>query len=244
MATIEEWYRGMPVITRTYMTLCFLTTMAVHLEFLSPLTLYLNFNMIINHYQFWRLLTTFLFFDYFNLNFVFHMFFTVQHSRRLEEGSFRGRTGDFFFLWLFGAVGLILVQMAMHFIPPSPYFPKVLFLAPSLAFMVVYVWSRRNKNVRMSFLGLFNFTAPYLPWVILGFGILLGQSPIYDLLGVGVGHIYYFLEDVYPEVTGRRLLKTPAIIKHLFDQPAEVPEMQQPDQQNNNDNNRPADLLG
>jgi Derlin-2/3 len=34
----------------------------------------------------------------------------------------------------------------------------------------VYVWSRRNTNVTMSFLGLFNFTAPYLPWVILGFG--------------------------------------------------------------------------
>jgi len=29
----------------------------------------------------------------------------------------------------------------------------------------VYVWSRRNPFVQMSFLGLFNFTAPYLPWV-------------------------------------------------------------------------------
>jgi len=66
--------------------------------------------------------------------------------------------------------------------------------------------------VRMSFLGLFTFTAPYLPWVILGFGVLLGQSPIYDLLGVVVGHLYYFLEDVYPEVSGRKLLKTPAFM--------------------------------
>lgn len=66
--------------------------------------------------------------------------------------------------------------------------------------------------MRMSFLGLFTFTAPYLPWVILGFGVLLGQSPIYDLLGVVVGHLYYFLEDVYPEVSGRKLLKTPAFM--------------------------------
>jgi hypothetical protein len=55
----------------------------------------------------------------------------------------------------------------MYFIPKAP---SLLFLAPSLAFAVVYVWSRRNKNVTMSFLGLFTFTAPYLPWVILGFG--------------------------------------------------------------------------
>lgn len=27
------------------------------------------------------------------------------------------------------------------------------------------MWSRRNPFVQMSFLGLFNFTAPYLPWV-------------------------------------------------------------------------------
>ena len=29
----------------------------------------------------------------------------------------------------------------------------------------VYVWSKRNPHVHMSFLGLFTFTAPYLPWV-------------------------------------------------------------------------------
>jgi Derlin-2/3 len=109
----------------------------------------------------------------------------------LEEGSFRGRTGDFFFLWLFCASFLVVtippplllllatcflprcldtkqaIQGIMYFIPKAP---SLLFLAPSLAFAVVYVWSRRNKNVTMSFLGLFTFTAPYLPWVILGFG--------------------------------------------------------------------------
>lgn len=87
-----------------------------------------------------------------------------------------------------------------------------MFLAPSLAFMVVYVWSRRNPHITMNFLGLFQFTAPYLPWVILGFGLLLGQSPLMDILGIVVGHIYYYFEDVYPQLTGRRLLVTPSIM--------------------------------
>lgn len=30
------------------------------------------------------------------------------------------------------------------------------------------------------------------------------------------GHAYYFLEDVYPRMTGRRPLKTPGFIKALF----------------------------
>lgn len=30
------------------------------------------------------------------------------------------------------------------------------------------------------------------------------------------GHAYYFLEDVYPRMSGRRPLKTPSFIKSLF----------------------------
>ena len=30
------------------------------------------------------------------------------------------------------------------------------------------------------------------------------------------GHAYYFLEDVYPRMTGRRPLKTPSFIRSLF----------------------------
>lgn len=92
------------------------------------------------------------------------------------------------------------------------FLTTVMFMAPSLAFMVVYVWSRRNPHVRMSFLGLFTFNAPYLPWVILGFGLLLNQNPIFDVLGIAVGHIYYWLEDVYPTISGRRLLRTPGFL--------------------------------
>lgn len=87
-----------------------------------------------------------------------------------------------------------------------------MFLAPSLAFMTVYIWSRRNPDTLMSFLGLFPFYAPWLPWVILGFGMLLGQSPVFDLLGIFVGHVYYFFCDVYPKITGRYILKTPTIL--------------------------------
>ena len=53
--------------------------------------------------------------------------------------------------------------------------------------MMVYVWGRRNAHVTLSFLGVFNFTAPYLPWVLLGFSVVLRSSPVVDLLGMAVG---------------------------------------------------------
>ncbi|OUM67775.1 hypothetical protein PIROE2DRAFT_34108, partial [Piromyces sp. E2] len=75
------------------------------------------------------------------------------------------------------------------------------FLSTPLTFMLVYIWSRRNPQVRMSFLGILNFNAPYLPWVLLGFTILLNNIwPTGDILGLIIGHVYYFLEDVYPKL--------------------------------------------
>ena len=50
--------------------------------------------------------------------------------------------------------------------------------------------------------------------------VMLGSSPLVDLLGMVAGHAYYFLEDVYPRMTGRRLLRTPAVVRALF--PAEA----------------------
>jgi len=61
--------------------------------------------------------------------------------------------------------------------------------------------------------------------------MLTGNSPVVDLLGIGVGHLYFFLEDVYPRYTDRHVLKTPSFIRHLFHagdlpQPQPIPEEQ------------------
>ncbi|XP_061657530.1 derlin-2 isoform X2 [Syngnathoides biaculeatus] len=99
-------------------------------------------------------------------------------------------------------------------------FVSLVFLGQAFTIMLVYVWSRRNPNVRMNFFGLLNFQAPFLPWVLMGFSLLLGNSIIIDLLGIAVGHVYFFLEDVFPnQPGGGRWLKTPSIIKMLFDTP-------------------------
>ncbi|CAD0201333.1 unnamed protein product [Chrysodeixis includens] len=66
--------------------------------------------------------------------------------------------------------------------------------------------------------------APYLPWVLLGFSVLLGNAISVDLVGMAIGHIYFFMEDVLPRQNGgQRLLKTPKFLQKLFD-PAPEPE--------------------
>jgi len=193
-----------------------LTTAGCALEIITPLSVYFNTKLIFQQLQVWRLLTNFLYFGTLGLDFIFHMFFLLKYSKALEEGSFHGRPADFLWMLMFGAG--VLMGMAP--------FVNVQFLGASLTYMMVYVWSRRHPHVQLSFLGLFTFTAPYLPWVLLGFSVIIGTNPIVDILGMIAGHLYYFLEDVYPVMSGRRLLATPSIVKALFpNQEVEIPHL-------------------
>ncbi|CAB0029719.1 unnamed protein product [Trichogramma brassicae] len=205
--TIRQEYIHMPVVTRAYTTACIVTSLAVQLDVVSPFQLYFNPILIGKQYQIWRLFTTFLFFGTFGFNFFFNMIFTYRYCRMLEEGSFRGKTADFVMMFLFGGVCMIIFAM----------FVNLLFLGHAFTIMLVYVWSRRNPLIRMNFFGLLNFQAPYLPWVLLGFSILLGNAVWVDLIGIAVGHMYYFAEDVFPlQSGGWRILKTPNFLKSIF----------------------------
>ena len=66
--------------------------------------------------------------------YILFYFFSVHYCRSLEEGSFRNRTADFFYMILFGAILLLLVAPLAH----------LHFLGSSLTFMMVYIWARRN----------------------------------------------------------------------------------------------------
>uniref|UniRef100_A0A7S0Y8K7 Derlin n=1 Tax=Polytomella parva TaxID=51329 RepID=A0A7S0Y8K7_9CHLO len=203
---IEEWYKQLPIVTRTYVTLASLVTVGIALDLISEYNIYFYAPLIYEEHEYWRFFTNFLFFGKLGPDFLFHMFFLIKYSKSLEEESFRGRSADF--LWMLTLGALLLTAMA-HVAP-------VQFLGSSLTFMMVYVWSRRHRYVSLSFLGVFTFTAPYLPWVLLAFGAVVGSSPVSDILGLITGHLYYYLEDVYPVLSGRRPIKTPKIFEALI----------------------------
>ncbi|KAI2580847.1 DERL2 isoform 5 [Pan troglodytes] len=101
-------YLQIPPVSRAYTTACVLTTAAVQLELITPFQLYFNPELIFKHFQIWRLITNFLFFGPVGFNFLFNMIFLYRYCRMLEEGSFRGRTADFVFMFLFG--GFLMTQ--------------------------------------------------------------------------------------------------------------------------------------
>ncbi|KAF0985184.1 hypothetical protein FDP41_000223 [Naegleria fowleri] len=204
---LEQWYFSIPVITRTFLTLSTITSFAVTFDLLSPLQLYLNFHSVFYQYQLWRLITNFLFFDKFSINFILHLYFLYFYCRRLEEHSFHRKTADFFYLILFGSVAMICISPLL----------QLPFMSHSLVIMLLYIWSRRNPHEQFRIYGIFTVAAGYLSWVLLGVGLLMGMSPVVDLVGIAVGHVYFYLKDVIPgEFPGVDPMKTPSFLCKLF----------------------------
>ncbi|TWU74740.1 hypothetical protein ED733_005603 [Metarhizium rileyi] len=131
-----------------------------------------------------------------------------RYARLLEESSGRS-PAHFSWLLLYAMTSLIVLS-------PLVSMP---FLGQPLSSTLVYIWSRRNPDTRLSFLGLLVFTAPYLPWVLMAFSLFMhGSIPRDEIMGVVIGHIWYFFNDVYPPLhNGSRPLDPPSWWRRLFD---------------------------
>lgn len=238
MDRVLQAYQEIPVVTRTFATLVLLVTLGCQFQHLNPYELYFNFELVFKKFEIWRIVTNFLYFGPFGVDFIFHLFFIVRYCRMLEESSFRNRTADFLCLILFGMASLLVVSSVLH----------LNFMGSALSFMIVYIWAKRNPFIHMNMFGVFNFTAPYLPWVLLLFSLVVsGSAPINDILGIILGHIYFFLQDVYPVAfKAAPFLKTPYFLRFICNelnvgsQPAAA-QSNSDDQQENFDQAEPQE---
>lgn len=82
---------------------------------------------------------------------------------------------------------------------------------------ILYVWCQLNKEVIVNFWFGTTFKAIYLPWVLLAFNMVIAGGGIMELVGIIVGHLYFFLMYKYPqELGGPTLLQTPGFLKEWF----------------------------
>ena len=66
-------------------------------------------HLILYNFQIWRLVTSFCYFGSLGFSFLFNIIFTYRHCQILEDGSFRDRTADFVYMFLFGGVFMVIL---------------------------------------------------------------------------------------------------------------------------------------
>mmetsp|Transcript_25839 Transcript_25839/g.66813 ORF Transcript_25839/g.66813 Transcript_25839/m.66813 type:complete len:231 (+) Transcript_25839:93-785(+) len=187
MSSPADWFQSLPVVTRYYLSAALLSTVATQLGIVSLELIYLDLGKVIGGLELWRLLTNLLFFGGFGMPFVFNMFFLIRYSQGLEQSRFQGRSADY--VWCLAACAVVLT-LASSLLGGFP------FLAPAMLSSIVYLWSRISPTQPLSIFGLFTVQSFYFPWVLVMITVLMGGSPIPNLLGILAGHVYYFLVDV------------------------------------------------
>ena len=210
MEVFNFLFNESPKITKILILSSFTISLLVWTGLITTLDIYLNFTLIIKKFQIWRILTTFLYFGEFNLSLLLHMYIFFRDSKILERKIFQGNSADYLYFILFCMIFLLLL---------SPI-TKTLFLSTSLNFAMMYYWGRKSKMTNVEFMGVFTFRAPYLSLFYLMISFLLGYEYKELIIGIIVGHVYFFLKEILPRikgVKGIKLLETPKIVQKMCD---------------------------
>jgi hypothetical protein len=200
--SLHDWFRTLPIVTKTFLVSTLLGGALLTFGMLSPYDLILNWHSIKNRFHFWRLFTTFIFAGKFSFNFAMHTYVLYENCKRYEAAPFNtgggGTSADFIYMLLV-TMGILLV---------ISYYFEMLVLAEPILYVIMYNWSRREADRPVGIFG-FKFKAIYLPWVYVGIRMIMGGSVTEPLVGIAVGHLYYFLIEVLPVTHGYNLIRTP-----------------------------------
>jgi len=107
---------------------------------------------------------------------------------------------------------LYFVLLASSVMLVCAHWLSILFLSECLFMCLMYLMSKRNRHEHFALIGLpmIRIPATYLPYLILILGVTNER-----LLGMAIGHVYFYLEDVYPRLPtskGRKCLRTPYLL--------------------------------
>ncbi len=205
MDVFNFFFQESPKITKILTLTCMIISLMTWFEIISPLFLYFNYELIFKKYQIWRIFTNIFYFGNFSLSLIFHLILFFRNSKYLEKSVFKGNSADYIY-FLF--VSIFILSLI------GPYFYGIVFLSNSLSFTMTYYWGRKSKNTFVNFMGIFTLRAPYLPWFYLAFSYLLESDFKHDLLGMIVGHIFFYFKDIFPRIrkSGIHLMETPNIL--------------------------------
>ena len=204
--SLKDWFFEIPIITRFLFVASFAVSLGGAYGAVNSSKLLLIWPMVYHKFELWRLVTNF-FFHRVGFPFLMLMMFLYNQSKQLESTEYQGRTSDYLFFILFCAAVLL----------PVSYFMKFVVLGRALVMSIIYMWSRKFPTMQMSFYFGIQFQGMYLPWVLCAFELLLGGVPFQYLAGIFAAHVFYYLTEVMPRVTGKpSFIQTPAFMYRML----------------------------
>jgi len=200
-----SWNKSAP-LTKAFISLSVFITVVCQITNKNqwPAALQLDWKKATAGFQFWRFLTPFFHFGPLGVNYILTAQFVWTYMNDLEKIGCK-EPHDFAIMCVIGGAALIALYGAMGWDPAG--------LGHNLACFLVYVWSRVHEGQSVLLFDFFEMKAVLMPWFFaLQPMIMEGMIPYPDILGILIGHAYYYLKT-------KKLLVAPAFIKSIFQHP-------------------------
>jgi Derlin-2/3 len=206
----KAFLNDIPPVTRTLCLAMAACTLGSGFKLLPSVLFGLYWPGILAKFQIWRLFFTFLHLGGLGFAFLINMYFLLHYSKQLENGVFFGRTANY--CWF------ITIVMAVT-IACSPVIP-VFAGGRAILMAVMHLWGRHSPNLTVKLYGIVAVPAKYLSLATVGLELVLsGSIDFTSVIGLVAGHIYYFLDSVYPTMpNGKNLIVVPPAFALFIDQ--------------------------
>lgn len=186
--TPEVWFKSLPPITKAVFVLSVLLTGMVSFGIIDVQKVLESWPHIVYGLQLWRPVTSVIYCGTLSFNFLFELYMLVTYLRGIEiHLSGPKDYTDLFGLFLFFKIHCFIIG----------YFIPLYFQTPVFISMLVYLWSRKDPSAIVILYG-FTFKAWHLPFVFTLLALLINTSIIYNIIGIFIGHTYYFIKYIIP----------------------------------------------
>ncbi|XP_015790508.1 derlin-1 [Tetranychus urticae] len=205
MSEIIQWFDSLPKFTRYWFGLSVVFPIVGKFGIFSPMSVVLT-PQFISQFQIWRPFTATFYYPT-GFHYLMNLYFLYNYSLRLETGpEFASKPAEYLFLLIFNWFWAVVIG----------YLFSIPLLMDPMVLSVLYIWCQFNKETVVSFWFGIRVKAMYLPFVLLGFNVLMGGSAYFEILGIIIGHLYYFTMVKYPAENGVHLISPPQILYDYF----------------------------
>ncbi|OXA46748.1 derlin-1 [Folsomia candida] len=210
MSEISDWFNSLPFFTRYWFGGTLALSLLGRFGLVPGQWLILNYTQIFSHFEIWRPITALFFYPISpqtGFHFLLNCYFLINYSKLLENGEYQTVPADYALLLLMNWISCVVFGLFMN----------IMVLMDPMVLSVLYVWCNLNADTIVSFWFGTQFRAKYLPWVLFGFNLILSGGGVHELIGILVGHLYFFLKYQYiQQYGGQELISTPTFLQNWF----------------------------
>ena len=178
--------QSMPPVTRVMIISMALIGLSCSTNMASPYDLALLWPWILKRWQWWRIMSAFLF-PGLGLQMLYNGVFFLEMSRTIESSVFLGDTAEY--VW--SLMGISSFILAFNYPLGSP------FLFQPLSSSLTALFSIHLPHVNLSLLGVFSMPGKYVALGSLGISLIAGGVPecLQCFTGIAAGYLWHVLKN-------------------------------------------------